>query len=127
MRYFECEKCGNVVELVRDGKKAMWCCEEQMKELNPNTKEASHEKHIPVVEKKGDKVTVHVAEAEHPMIEEHYIGWVSICTDSGTQRKPLYINKEPKASFMLSKGEKLREAYAFCNLHGLWRKEISED
>ncbi len=123
MKYYECKKCGCVVELVRQGNGApVGCnCAETMRELKANSTEASHEKHIPRAKQVGNTVTVTVAEEKHPMNEEHYIGWVAICTDGGTQRKPLYPSDEPTVSFELSSGEKLREVYAFCNKHGLWR------
>ena len=42
-------------------------------ELEPGTIEASHEKHIPVVEVKDNTVTVIIGSVEHPMTEEHSI------------------------------------------------------
>ena len=41
-------------------------------------------------------------------------------TDKGIQRKHLCANTDPVVEFALLDNEKLQEAYAYCNLHGLW-------
>ena len=41
------------------------CCGEKMKELLPNTVEASGEKHLPVAEHSGSTLTVTVGAVEH--------------------------------------------------------------
>lgn len=125
MKYYECKKCGCIVELVRQGDENAECeCGESLRELKTNVTEASQEKHIPVAKEEGNTVVVTVAEQEHPMNDEHYIGWVAICTDKGTQRRPLYPSEPPVVKFALTEGEKLREVYAFCNKHGLWRRKF---
>ncbi|MBQ7109525.1 MAG: desulfoferrodoxin, partial [Clostridia bacterium] len=60
---------------------------------------------------------------EHPMTEEHHIVWVYLQTDRGGQRKCLEIGKDPVVTFTLS-DEKPVAAYAYCNLHGLWKADI---
>ena len=94
-----------------------------MTKLEPGTVEASHEKHIPVVDVDGNTVTVTIGSVEHPMTEEHHIVWVYLQTDRGGQRKCLEIGKAPVVSFALS-DEKPIVAYAYCNIHGLWKTEI---
>jgi len=66
---------------------------------------------------------VTVGSVLHPMAEEHFIGWVYLETDKGIQKKYLEIGKEPSVKFAL-KDEKPVAAYAWCNLHGLWKTEI---
>ena len=56
------------------------------------------------------------------MVEEHYIGWIAIETEQGTQRKYLKPGEKPEAVFALAEGDKLVAAYEWCNLHGLWKK-----
>ena len=55
--------------------------------------------------------------------EEHHIVWVYLQTDRGGQRKCLEVGKAPTVTFALA-DEKPIAAYAYCNLHGLWKKEI---
>ena len=54
-KFYKCRHCGNVVEKVVDSSIPVVCCGEKMEELIPNTVEASGEKHIPTVKKRGFK------------------------------------------------------------------------
>ena len=94
-----------------------------MDEISPNTVDAAVEKHVPVVLVDGNNVTVEVGSVEHPMVPEHFIQWIYIETDKGFQIKYLEPSDKPKAVFTLNE-EKLIAAYEYCNLHGLWKKEV---
>lgn len=122
-KFFICEHCGNLVEVVNDAKVPMICCGQKMTQLIPGTVEASVEKHIPVVTVDSDKVRVEIGSVAHPMAEEHSILWVYLQTDKGGQRKNLAVGEAPAAEFALL-GEKPEAVYAYCNLHGLWKTEI---
>jgi superoxide reductase len=95
-----------------------------MQRLEPNSGGGAPEKHVPEVTVDGDKVTVTVGGIEHPMPEAHYIAWMALQTVGGRQRKPLLITGAPRAEFALADGDKAVAAYEYCNLHGLWKKEI---
>lgn len=118
-----CEACGNMVSVLRETGVPVMCCGEEMTALVPGTVEASLEKHIPVYEEKSSKVYVQVGSAEHPMLEEHYIEWISLLTSSGCQRKFLKPGDAPKAVFALCENETVEAVYAYCNIHGLWKSE----
>ncbi len=120
-KFYVCKKCGTMVALVKKGHCIPTCCGDEMTELIAGEVEASKEKHIPVINVNGNIVTVTVGEVEHPMIDVHYIEWISIETNLGNQRKVLKPNDAPKAQFALLDGEKVVAAYAYCNLHGLWK------
>ena len=122
-KFFICEHCGNLVEVVNDAKVPMICCGQKMTQLIPGTVEASVEKHLPVVTVDGEKVKVEIGSVAHPMAEEHSILWVYLQTDKGGQRKNLAVGEAPAAEFALL-GEKPEAVYAYCNLHGLWKTEI---
>ena len=121
MKYLKCEHCGNIVEVVKDRKVPVMCCGQKMQEMIAGTVEASREKHIPVYEVEGNKVIVNVGSIEHPMLEEHFIEWVTLETKQGVQRKQLKPGEAPKVTFVLSEGEEVEAVYAYCNLHGLWK------
>lgn len=123
IRFYVCEHCGNIVGLIHNAGVPMMCCGQKMTELTPNTVEASEEKHLPVVTVDGDKVTVEIGSAPHPMLEEHHIVWVYLQTDRGGQRKCLEIGAEPKVTFALA-DEKPVSVFAYCNLHGLWKTDV---
>ena len=122
-KFYICEKCGNLVEKIEDSGVPMMCCGQKMTPIVAGTVEASREKHIPVVSVNGNEIKVAVGSVEHPMAEEHSILWVYLETDKGIQRKALEVGKAPVATFVIS-DEKPIAAYAFCNLHGLWKTEI---
>ena len=120
-RFYQCNQCGNTVAFVWDSGAPIVCCNEEMAELVSGTVDASPEKHVPVYEVEGNIVRVHVGEAQHPMLAEHHIEWISIQTKQGNQRKELPAWGKPEACFALLDGDEVEAAYAYCNLHGLWR------
>ena len=122
-KFYICEHCGNLVELIYDAGVSITCCGQKMKRLEPGITEASHEKHLPVISVDENTVTVNVGSVEHPMTEEHSIIWVCLQTDKGIQRKHLEIGKAPIVTFGLF-DEKPVAVYAYCNLHGLWKTNI---
>ena len=123
LKFYVCKHCGNIVVYAENKGVPLMCCGEKMSELVPNTVEASAEKHLPVIDVKGDTVTVSVGSVEHPMTAEHYIKWVCLTTDKGNQRKFLSPEAAPVAAFKLLDGETVKAAGAYCNLHGLWKTE----
>ena len=122
-RFFRCSHCGNIIAYVKDMGVPVVCCGEKMSEIIPGTSDGAAEKHVPVIIRSGDTVTVKVGEVDHPMAEEHFIEWISIETEQGNQRKELKPGEAPKAEFALVHGDRATAAYAFCNLHGLWKSE----
>ena len=123
-KFYRCDHCGIIVGVVEEGGGTLICCGEPMRALEANTTDAAQEKHVPVVEVNGNLVTVTVGSVAHPMLEEHHIAWIALETDQGMQRKVLAPTGEPKAVFALTEGEKPVAAYEYCNLHGLWKKEL---
>lgn len=119
-KYLVCKHCGNMVNMIKDKGVNVVCCGEKMTELIPGSVDASFEKHIPQYEIKDNKIIVTVGSVIHPMLDVHYIEWISIETTNGAQIVELKPNDEPKAEFLLSSNEKLISVYAYCNLHGLW-------
>ena len=123
VKFYVCERCGNIVEKIKDSGVTPHCCGQKMTELIAGTVEASREKHIPVVNVSDGVVEVLVGSVLHPMAEEHNISWIYLETDKGGQRRDLKPSEEPRAVFALN-GEKPLAVYAYCNLHGLWKTEI---
>ena len=124
MKFYKCNHCQNLIEMVDDRKVNPVCCGEKMMELVPGTVDASLEKHVPVVEVKDGVVEVMVGSVAHPMTEEHLIEWILLKTNKGIQQKWLKPGDEPKATFVLGEGEKVEAAYEYCNLHKLWKVSV---
>lgn len=121
MKFYKCKHCGQIIAIVKKTGVPLVCCGEKMEELVPGTVDASLEKHVPVVNVKGNSVEVSVGSVAHPMAPEHFIEWVSIQTKFGNQRKQLNPGDEPKVVFPLLDGDEVLAVYAYCNLHGLWK------
>ncbi len=120
-----CKHCGKIVERLPGvhGCPTM-CCGDVMKEMIPNSEEASLEKHVPVVSINSNKIEISVGSTIHPMIDAHYISFIYLLTDKNVYRHDLSSKDEPKATFLLNENEKPLKVYAYCNLHGLWVKEL---
>ena len=125
MKIFKCMKCGKVIAILNSSSCGTFCCDTEMVELKANSVDAAVEKHVPVVEVIGSNVLVTVGDVEHPMTEEHYIEWIALSTKQGNQRKILKPGDAPKATFALVDGDEVVKAYAYCNLHGLWKTELN--
>lgn len=123
-KFYVCKHCGNLIGMIHSSGVPIICCGEPMTELVPNTTDASKEKHVPVVSIAGNKVTVAVGSAPHPMTEEHHIAWIYLLTEKGGQRKCLTPGSAPSAEFSVTEGDKVLSAYAYCNLHGLWKADV---
>ena len=118
---YKCEICGNVVSVIEAHDGELVCCGQPMKLLEEKTKkQEGKEKHVPVVEIKGNKITVKVGSVPHPMEKEHYIEIIQLIQDNqiviGKRLKP---GDEPKAEFCLENTKNLK-ARELCNIHGLW-------
>ena len=122
-KFYTCRHCGNLVGMIHDSGVPMLCCGQTMEALEPNTVEASGEKHLPVVTVADGSVSVNVGSVNHPMVPEHFIEWVYVQTEHGGQRKALKPGDDPKVTFSLD-NDKVVAVYAYCNLHGLWMTEV---
>lgn len=120
MAAFFMDEQGAIFTAVKPGQPAP----EGFKELEANTTDAAVEKHVPQVELQHDGhiVRVQVGETTHPMTEEHFIEWVALEADGRIEVHELKPGQEPVTFF--AGGVKSGTVYAYCNLHGLWKKEF---
>ena len=122
VKFLKCMQCGKVVEVLEDTNVDTICCGASMVELIPNTVDAASEKHIPLVEQNVNAIKVSVGSILHPMEENHYIKWIYVVTNIRNIRFDLKPGDIPTISFKLNDNEEIMETYAYCNLHGLWKK-----
>ena len=121
LKFFGCTHCGNIVLMVKDAGVPIVCCGEKMRELIPGTTEGAAEKHIPVYQVEGNRVSVRVGSTDHPMQEEHSIEWAALQTKQGAQFKTMLPGRRPEVSFALCDAGEVEAVFAYCNLHGLWK------
>lgn len=119
--FYICKHCGNIIGLIDNAGVPLVCCGEKMARLDPNTSDGATEKHLPVITTDGAIVNVHISTVDHPMVEEHHIEWVYLFTQEGGQRKELKVTGKPEVAFALTESDEVVAAYAYCNLHGLWK------
>ncbi len=124
IKFYLCETCKNIITKLADSKVSVVCCGKPMKELIPGAVDGALEKHVPAVTVDGNTVKVQIGEVIHPMMPEHYIQFIALETKNGVQIKNLKAGDEPKAEFVLADGDEAVAVYEYCNLHGLWVKEI---
>ena len=115
---YKCNVCGNLAAVLHTGAGQLICCNKPMDLLKENSVDASKEKHVPVIEKAGDKVIIKVGEVEHPMEEKHFIEWIEVIAGSKVFRKFLRPGEKPAAEFKIDSDNIIARIY--CNLHGLW-------
>jgi superoxide reductase len=118
---YKCEVCGNIVESLWNGEPDIVCCGKPMSELVANTVDAAKEKHVPVIIRDGNKVTVKVGEAPHPMTREHYILFIELLYGDKVLRHDFKEgDMVAEAVFVVEDAGVPLAAREFCNLHGLW-------
>ncbi|MEF3245166.1 MAG: desulfoferrodoxin [Caldisericaceae bacterium] len=123
---YKCEICGNIVEILHEGKGTLVCCGQPMVKIGEKFSEgeAGQEKHIPVLESLEKGTMIKVGSVPHPMEEDHFIEWIEVYNKDGkVVRVPLKPGDPPQAHIGWGI-EKIQEVRAYCNKHGLWVKKL---
>ena len=122
VKFYKCSHCGNVVVKMVDSGVPVVCCGKPMDELVVNTVDASLEKHIPVVHKsENGMMRIEVGTEHHPMTAEHHIVFIYVEKEKGGIT--VNLKDKPVAEVCVGKDKPLA-VYEYCNLHGLWKKEL---
>ena len=119
-KIYKCSICGNIVELLHDGRSELVCCGKPMELLAEKIADKGMEKHVPVSEKTGSGIRIKIGSVEHPMEENHYIEWVELSFDGKSEKKFLKPGEKPEAIFEANPENFTARCY--CNVHGLWKK-----
>lgn len=117
----KCKSCGAIVKVIEDcncPECGIKCCNEEMVKLIPNSVDAAIEKHVPTYEKVEDEIFVTV---NHVMEKEHFIEWIALVTENREDMITLYPEQNAEVRFKYIPGSTI---YAYCNKHGLWKKEV---
>ena len=116
---YRCSVCGNVVEVLHAGGGELVCCGKPMNLLEAKIQDDGAEKHVPVIEKSQDSITVKIGSVPHPMEEAHYIELIEVIANDKVYKKFLKPGQEAVAVFNLTADQV--EARTYCNIHGLWK------
>lgn len=126
MKFFKCNICGNVVELLVSGGGTLVCCDEPMELLVPKTTDTGNEKHLPVATLEGNKLTVNIGSIEHPMEAAHHIDFVLIKYNNVVERHDFAVTDKPEYTFTINEDFTEIEVYENCNIHGLWKTIVTK-
>ncbi|MDE7469480.1 MAG: desulfoferrodoxin [Desulfovibrionaceae bacterium] len=119
---YKCNHCGTMMQVLHEGNIPV-CCGTVMERLEPNTQDASQEKHVPFIEKIDGGYKVTVGSVEHPMEEAHYIEWIQLIAGESVHTVFLHPGEKPSATFTISTNEPIT-TLEYCNLHGLWKASL---
>lgn len=120
-KFYKCSECEAIVEAVTPQCcDELTCCGKPMELLRANEMIALEEKHMPVVKREGNTLTVCVGRILHPMSKEHSILWIEIKSKYSEQRITMKHGDDPIAIFEVPQNMPVT-VYSYCSLHGLWR------
>jgi superoxide reductase len=89
-----------------------------MRLLEENYEGPGQEKHIPIVTRNENGLSVIVGSNSHPMEKDHFIEWIEVISDKNIIREYLSPGSAPEAKFNLNDDNIIVREY--CNVHGLW-------
>ncbi len=115
--FYRCPVCGSVVFAFAEASPA--CCGRDMEILKDTLSGGAVDRHLPDARMEDGVLKVTVGINLHPSLPEHRIEWVFAETVSGGEFRFFGPGEEPRCVF--SQGTKVKNVYAFCNLHGLWK------
>ena len=117
----KCLKCGALVKVIADchcDNCGIDCCGEPMKELRTNSTDGAIEKYKPEYTIENNELIVTV---NHVMDEDHYIMWIKFVYANSEKTFFFKPGDEIEADSRYEAGMKI---YAYCNIHGLWVREV---
>lgn len=123
-KFYKCSECDAILECITPQCcDDLMCCGEPMTLLKANEMITLEEKHMPVVKREGNNLTVCIGRVLHPMSKEHSILWVVVKGKYFEQRVNLKKGDDPIAIFEVPERMAVT-VYAYCNLHGLWKISV---
>ena len=112
-KFYICPICGNVIHA--SGEALVSCCGITLVPAEAEEPDAAHGICIEIVE---DEYYVHVG---HPMEKTHHLLFLAAVSDDRLQLVRLYPEGTAAARFKLCR---IKELYACCNQHGLFRLRL---
>lgn len=116
LQIYKCERCGNIVEVIRNGTGTLVCCGIPMKLLTKKEKSGpeAHSTNVEVI-KKGVIITI----GDESIIKnEHVLEWIELIAGNRSYRK--FINHPVPVKTVFGVAEKQYKIRAFCSKEGLW-------
>jgi superoxide reductase len=67
----KCNLCGKMIMILEDGGRRTICCDQLMEKLVEQGGKPGKDRHVPVIEKAKDGITVHAGGMDTPMGEDY--------------------------------------------------------
>ena len=112
-KFSVCPTCGNIIHSM--GESVNCCCGITLPVLEAMPENERHTMTCETVENE------YYVTMTHGMTKEHYMSFIVYVTDNRCEIVKLYPEQKAEARFLYRGKGKL---YAFCNLHGLFEKDI---
>lgn len=120
-KFYKCSQCEVILEAITPHCcDDLLCCGKPVELMRTNEHAGGEDKHIPVVKREGDTLTVCVGRILHPTTKEHGIAWIEVKSKYLEQRVTLKNGDDPIAIFQVPENVPVT-VYAYCNRHGLWK------
>lgn len=120
-KFYKCRDCDAILEAITPQCcDDLMCCGKGMELVKANELIGLEEKHLPVVKREGNHLTVCVGRVLHSMSSEHSILWIEVKSKYLAQRVTLRKGDDPIATFEVPENVPVT-IYSYCNLHGLWK------
>ncbi|MDD4377179.1 MAG: helix-turn-helix domain-containing protein [Eubacteriales bacterium] len=113
MQFYVCPICGNIITAVGDGHFS--CCGITLPKQESELMDEEHSSSIETIEDE------YLITMQHPMTKEHYVSFIAYVTLDSVEIVKLYPEQDISIRFRKKKHGVL---YAYCNKHGLFRKNI---
>lgn len=124
LEIYKCHICGNVVQVLLNGMGDLVCCGENMEHLKAQFQENElGEKHVPQITEENEKKIVKLE--KHPMVNEHFIQFVEVCSKDKNEIRLKYFYPNQKIEYDITDFEEAG-VIELCNIHGLWRNKEKE-
>lgn len=112
-KFYVCPVCGNVI--FSAGETIVSCCGITLPMLEAEDCDDEHLINVEIIE---DEYYVTVS---HSASKQHYLSFFAGVSDMGVQFVKLYPESAPEARFKISR---VRQIYAYCNRHGLFKIRV---
>ena len=113
-KFYKCGVCDAILESITPHCcDDLTCCGKPMELLKANELIALEEKHLPIVKREGNNLTVCVGRVLHPMSKEHSIQWIEVKSKYLEQRITLKKGDDPIATFEV---QCLKRLHFFYNI-----------
>ncbi len=119
---YRCETCGNIVQVLVAGDGELVCCGHPMTYMEPHKNDDNaNEKHVPVfVKLENGEEEIRVGSLPHPMEQEHYIQFIEAVSNDERYVCLKFLNPGDEPVKKLHCASDIKNAIAYCNIHGLW-------